>query len=552
MSIWIPNQPVIFGEEANSCLCNNLRYRQLIQPGDVSQVQFQIESCAKLPNLVENGSFDTDLSGWTVGSGWAWEDGKAKHTGAFSALSQPITLLSGNLYLLELSISDRNVGNLALIGFNDSYFFNYNGNYSLFISPVGSIPFSIMASSAWDGYLDDVSLVVVPSNYIFSVWDINNNYIASASYKDNPEYFKIDKNTVTFFIDWSTLGVVNDGCYYVCLHDPCTNTNGQNGLYNGDFTIPSEDLDNNDKSGWAATFGPVFNLWTISGNRANYFSNINNVGSTINQQTLITQLQAGLSYTVTYTILSISNAEFAVSMGGTFGTIRNAPGTYTETIVSGGNFFGLFGRDDATANQPAIIQVDNVSIKLADPADLVCNSESNLFSLKAEHPCTITVNACNDADALGFNFETSGFSPFIRLHAKLTGADYATERSLYRGSQGFNDLAYYRRRKAKLLKTDREPIFIHDFLSLLSGFDHVYINNAEYFVEDEEYSLITNEAEDDVGAATIKVGLKTQPTVNAPCSEGNGCALNSQYLLQADDNTKNILLTDGQPIIINS
>jgi len=48
-------------------------------------------------------------------------------------------------------------------------------------------------------------------------------------------------------------------------------------------------------------------------------------------------LRAGVSYDIQYTIESISGGQISVNAGTTTGIIRNAPGTYTETLIAAGN-----------------------------------------------------------------------------------------------------------------------------------------------------------------------------------------------------------------------
>ena len=71
---------------------------------------------------------------------------------------------------------------------------------------------------------------------------------------------------------------------------------------------------------------------------------------------------AGRTYEVTFTIVSISVAvSMSASMGGTAGTARNAPGTYTEKIVPAGSGTPLLTKR-FNGNFAGVI--DNYSVKL--------------------------------------------------------------------------------------------------------------------------------------------------------------------------------------------
>lgn len=62
------------------------------------------------PNLITNGTFDTDATGWNVGANWAWESdglggGRMRHTaGSTAALSQSGTLVNGGFYIIYIDV----------------------------------------------------------------------------------------------------------------------------------------------------------------------------------------------------------------------------------------------------------------------------------------------------------------------------------------------------------------------------------------------------------------------------------------------------------------
>ncbi len=65
--------------------------------------------------LVTNGTFDTDLSGWTAGSSWSWVSGKAydgdTQAGTHAELAQLISVTSGKVYAISFDISGLSGGN---------------------------------------------------------------------------------------------------------------------------------------------------------------------------------------------------------------------------------------------------------------------------------------------------------------------------------------------------------------------------------------------------------------------------------------------------------
>jgi len=65
--------------------------------------------------LVTNGTFDSDLSGWTAGSSWSWVSGKAydgdTQAGSHAELEQSISVTSGKVYAISFDISGLSGGN---------------------------------------------------------------------------------------------------------------------------------------------------------------------------------------------------------------------------------------------------------------------------------------------------------------------------------------------------------------------------------------------------------------------------------------------------------
>lgn len=127
-----------------------------------------INSTATLgPDLVTNGAFTSDLSGWTdSGSSWSWSAGTARHTaGSPSTLSQNVTVNSGSTYLIEVTISGRTAGtvNLALgavpvVDYGTTSIVSANTIFrrTVVAGASGSVALTITPSSTFDGAIDSV------------------------------------------------------------------------------------------------------------------------------------------------------------------------------------------------------------------------------------------------------------------------------------------------------------------------------------------------------------------------------------------------------------
>ena len=127
-----------------------------------------INSTATLgSDLVTNGAFTSDLSGWTdSGSSWSWVAGTADHTpGSASTLSQNVTVNSGSTYLIEITISGRTAGTVSLAlgavpvvdyGTTSTVSANTTFRRTVVAGASGSVALTITPSSTFDGAIDSV------------------------------------------------------------------------------------------------------------------------------------------------------------------------------------------------------------------------------------------------------------------------------------------------------------------------------------------------------------------------------------------------------------
>lgn len=166
-------------------------------------------------------------------------------------------------------------------------------------------------------------------------------------------------------------------------------------------------------------------------------------------------------------------------------------------------------------------------IAIEPPCEDVWTLRTNCFKV-GDFPCTMLINACHENDAFGFDF-SNGFSPQVRIDAVLMASSPETEREKYTDSRGNRRAYFSNSRRKKTLRIGFEPEHIHDFLSLLLQFDHVYIDSTEYFVEDDEYQLIPSDDLPCLPQATLEVSVKQQKREASLCAEptGSGCALDA-------------------------
>jgi len=143
-----------------------------VTPTDASDSVFRtssLQSSAPLgSDLVTNGDFNSDLSDWTAGTGWSWNNGTALHaSGNTDPITQSITVTDGAVYQVEYTISNSNSGSITIdIGGVYIYYDGDNkelpGNESrkrtLVASGSGAQLLTITPSSDFDGAVDNIAV----------------------------------------------------------------------------------------------------------------------------------------------------------------------------------------------------------------------------------------------------------------------------------------------------------------------------------------------------------------------------------------------------------
>ena len=420
MAEYIPFQPVIFDESLDECLLNTSGYSMPVQAGDNTQFQLLIEPCASSPDIVTNGTFASS-SGWSLGSNWSIAANIARHTaGAGGTLTQNVPFTNSAFYEITVTFNNVTSGscqvkagliNKGTVSANGTYIFNQDG--LIFGSGL-----NFVASSDFQGDIVFVSCLVYNVNYLkVVIYNLDGTQAAILDYSDG--YFNVKVHYLTVTIDWDALGL-SYGCYYIGVADDCLNTCSQ--LYIADQTFYNT------------------NFWTkaVNNNITTTLTLLNNVwlyASTsvagTGSLTSINTICSGKSYTVTYTLAGhAGNATFQVSLGGTTGISRNADGTYTETIVSGGTSFVL---NFASTTNPSNFWVTDLIVTVID-SQLTTDYVSNKFVYSADTNCTKMISAVCNENSFGMGFVNTNFIPRVRVESKLVLVLKRLSVLSYRGS----------------------------------------------------------------------------------------------------------------------
>jgi hypothetical protein len=168
-----------------------------------------------------------------------------------------------------------------------------------------------------------------------------------------------------------------------------------------------------------------------------------------------------------------------------------------------------------------------------------------------QHDCTISVKACNVGDAIGF---IAGFSPTMRLYARLTRPKYTYEDGRERGSDGRINVYFADRMKTMELRLGGLGERGHEFVSTLALYDHVYLDRDAYVVKADPYEP----AYADVFDAHGDIILVVEPAqflarkVRMDADDG-GCRPPPNYWVQGTGPNEDYVLqsVDGSRILIS-
>lgn len=508
---WIANQPVQFGVSAPCDTCDELM-NQLSDNTDTIQVQFRLSSCGGI-NLLDDFN-DYPYNTWVLPSGWAI-DTYLCHTGVAltsATVELPASSFPDGYYKFVIVVTSFNgVGHIRVkYGVFPSYdtIGDITGvgtwEFWAYIHPAGVPPNVLLFSPSVAGVeicFESINVYNVLQNGVIAVYDADTDLYAGTgiSQVSNPLLWVFSEDTVTISLQWSTLSVpLSNGCYYLCLWDPCLNSGGQN--YRATITNPG--------------FTGNSTGWTLTGS-ATYLNNAIDISASPGggQLAQTNVFNAYINQCVTIVITAISGS-IQVHFGTALIQTITASGTYNVCGTPVGNL-GI----DLTGLSGTSATIDSVNYRTLSSSEYTCNLQSNTFKLADyTNDCTKLISASNTENGLGFVFGSGSlFVPKIRLDAKLKGMKYPSERNFYENSAGTKIITYFSGRKAKTFCVDLQPEYVHDFLRLLFGIDNFYIDGVLYFVEDDEYNVEIPDINDNVGSVKFLVSTRTQDVKNTNC-----------------------------------
>lgn len=116
-------------------------------------------------NLVTNGTFTTDLTGWT-GTNWAQSSGAALHTAGNNAsmVQSGTTATASTIYKVSFTVAGQSAGTVQInFGGGSTAAFTANGTYTAYITTVSTASLSVGIDSGglFNGSVDDIVVQAV-------------------------------------------------------------------------------------------------------------------------------------------------------------------------------------------------------------------------------------------------------------------------------------------------------------------------------------------------------------------------------------------------------
>jgi hypothetical protein len=322
---------------------------------------------------------------------------------------------------------------------------------------------------------------------------------------------KDNKITTAFDLTDVSLGA---GCYRLAMTDFCTNTCGQNYVYNGVFR------DAAGVAGWTATA-----LVTLSEGQAEFNLPLASDSASITQN-ISNDLCDGLQYYVSVFIESRTNVRIYAKIG-TEQVQITGTGYQTVLITADGNspleiLVQEFGGAPADAIINLVeISIENDSIQWDQFSDIInigdYNDECKYFKIEG----------CNAEDQFNLAFGGSSFLPAIRLEGRKFRAQYQTEVNNFRFASGRYQTTYVDREKKWTFAFGRLPEYVLDFLSTIFYYDNCYVNGDLYYAIDGEFPDIEYNDADELGALNIDLALKSSKVRKTICSNTDADCLPS-------------------------
>ena len=358
----------------------------------------------------------------------------------------------------------------------------------------------------------NIDSVIVSEMYTtsFEVKECTNDSIVYTSVEADVSY-STESDQLKLSFDWDNLTGVSGGvgCYYIEVTQEPEPDADKDRVTDGDFISGG--------SGWTLGTG-----WSIISDAANVNAGAG-IGGDLIQSTLAYNLEIGVSYDFNFDVLGFVSGSIKPQLysGGVqimgFGSF-NADGSYSvdtgilafevdeiQFVVSGGS--------------PNDYSVDNISI-IKNTTSEMSIYRTNCFELTDNTECSVKLTGTNFDNAFNIDFESLGYSPTIRVKGELTTPTYDGDKENEEDSLGISNTLYFKSETKRKLFLYQLPVFHHDFIRLLIGYDEFKVDDVEYIAKESSYEPESERIlgkTPDLSNSTTELRLKDDLNVNKFC-----------------------------------
>jgi len=495
---FIPNQPVIFDLDVDPCLSFlDSGYCQIFEDDDDVYLQIKALPCGSNlacfddeptygPNVITNGTFNTDIAGWTLtGTGLAWDGVGAMEKSAtiFAAtFSQSIAIDPGT-YRLRVGFPTITNGQFqVLVNGNPYDTLSVAGNTDVVVyNSVNPCVVTVACNAASIGLVDDIIMERVISCYDGPGWSydaesnsythivgsvdpleaINDIFLANKSYQVKIRIQNTTAGSVDVVMGINSTGALSSNGSYTRLIQTGTGTG---------FAIhPSIDFD-----------GIV----------------------TIEEIYILTEIGTLMLVDMNGTDIADLTPFFSVS----------------EDRINVHFEFNFL--DDLDPDTDELIPMGCYRIKVqGNCAPLEDPLYSNCLKFGESFPCTKWVEAYADCFAHGFDFR-GDFKLAMRVPILKWGPGYPIKETSYLYGDGVNSRVSSEKDKIYQAKTDRIDEIAHDALSSALLCSTFTLDGTEYFFKGNSYATgWAKNARQSVTRATFQLAKVESVTYATNCTD---------------------------------
>lgn len=465
-----------------------------------------------------------------------------RHISGVSAVISGFTTLNvGSYYKATVTVENATAGYFTMNFYPSPEQFTGNGTFTVYAQSDSSA-FTLGLSALFDGTITAVTVYEMANydQWEVALYDLNGNYVAPINtFGGTNTNITLEDNYVTLtwnIADGDANGdPVADGCYQICLVDPC------NTLYS-DFTTGAV-IDTNyflDPAQWTQ-YAPLGKTPPSVANGILTFTS-DSIGTytATSSSTYEIPCILGCDYTVKVDFVSIDSRYLGTTITFSIGNV--VPVTITQDIIDNLTLtFSTGAQPCDTPTLPISMEFESVSVLFGNPDALIEITQltiaasqecyfgestkicSNCISIKDSHDCTALLTAYCNEPSLGFNFTT--FKLYQRLRTLFINPTSKNRNENYKFSDGTYYKNFAERDKVFDVLFDYVDEVAHDAIDTMLICDILKFqstgipNNDEYIWLDDSYKPEwDSQGRMNIAQSRIQLLKKSGALTNSNCS----------------------------------